>query len=208
MREHKVSLIEYWRGEAFRLMMFRQDLLGVRSLEGYTPCHRCIGHRSGRQADVFPHAAYSLVEVIAILVILGLLAAVAVPRVGQFTAQERLAAAANRIESDLKLAQRHARFGSASQTVQFNTTAHSYQLVGMTDPDRPSQAYIIRLNNPPYDALIVSVNFGGNATLVYDGYGQPNSNGSLTLAVGDYQRTLTFEGPNVQVVEPPDPIVE
>jgi prepilin-type N-terminal cleavage/methylation domain-containing protein len=152
--------------------------------------------------------AFSLVEVIVVLSIIGMFAVVAVPRFGQFSAQQRLSAAANRLETDLKLAQRHARFTSSSMIARFHTSSDRYELIGMSDPNHPSQPYVVDLKTSPYEVRIVSAVFGNDDKLVYDGFGAPDSNGAVTLAVGGLQRTLTFDGPNITIGTPEEPTGE
>jgi hypothetical protein len=66
-------------------------------------------------------------------------------------------------------------------------------LVGMNHPDHPSQPFEIRVGDEPYRARIVSASFGGDATLVYDGFGKPDSGGQVVIAVGAYQKTIQVD---------------
>jgi len=128
-----------------------------------------------------------------VMVILAMFGMIAVPRYAAFTATEELEGAARRITADLSLAQRQARRSSASQTVTFNVAQSRYSLVGMTHPDHPGQAFEIRVGDEPYRARIVSASFGGDATLVYDGFGKPDSGGNVVIAVGAYQKTIQVD---------------
>lgn len=151
---------------------------------------------------------FSLLEMVAVTVIVGILALIAAPRFSRFSAQQRLTAAANRVLADLRLAQRHARFSSAPVTVDFVLAGHRYQLLSMFDPDHPSSPYIVHLARPPYDVTIAAANFGGDASITYDGFGSPDSNGSITLSAGPLQRTLTVDGPSIVLGEPAVPEIE
>jgi type II secretory pathway pseudopilin PulG len=146
-----------------------------------------------QNVDRAVRSAFTIVEAVMVMVILAIFGMIAVPRYAAFTATERLEGAARRLTADLSLAQRQARRSSASQTVTFDVAQSRYQLVGMKHPDHPSQPYEIRVGDEPYRARIVSASFGGDATLVYDGFGKPDSGGQLVIAVGVYQKTIQVD---------------
>jgi type II secretory pathway pseudopilin PulG len=127
------------------------------------------------------------------MTIIGILASIALPRYAGFVAREQVQSAARRIVTDLSMAQRQARVTSASQTVVFDTVAGTYTLADLSDPDRPSRTYQVSLKDEPYRADIVSAALGGDATLIYDGYGAPDSNGTIVIAVGGYRQTITVD---------------
>lgn len=137
-------------------------------------------------------AAFTIVELAVVLIIMGITSAIAAPRYADFIAQNRLDAASRRISADLNYASREARHRSTSQQVTFNVVGNAYALDGLTSLTRRSQAYIVELDEEPYGAAVVSADFGGDAVLIYDGYGEPDSGGTIVLSVGAHQRTLTI----------------
>ncbi len=137
--------------------------------------------------------AFSLIELVTVMIIIGILASMAVPRFANYTSRHRVEAAARRIVADLSLARRQARMTSASRTVEFDVTADDYRLVGTPDPDRPSAEYRVSLGVEPYRATIVSADFGGDATLVFDGYGAPDSGGTVVVQAGTNQQSVTVD---------------
>ena len=155
-----------------------------------------------QNVDRVARSAFTLVEAVMVMVILAMFGMIAVPRYAAFTATEQIEGAARRITADLSLAQRQARRSSASQTVTFDVVQSRYQLVGMQHPDHPNQPFEIRVGDEPYRARIVSASFGGDATLVYDGFGKPDSGGEVVIAVGAYQKTITI-GPGTGGVGTP-----
>ena len=145
--------------------------------------------------------AFTLLEVALVLIILGILSAIAVPRYGNFVAGQRADAAARRITTDLAFAQRHARVTSQSQTVSFYPTVDVYRFMGMPDPDNSGSDYAVQLAKEPYQASIVSADFGGDADLVFDGYGALDSGGTVVIRVGNYQRTITVDSSGTGIPE-------
>jgi prepilin-type N-terminal cleavage/methylation domain-containing protein len=137
--------------------------------------------------------AFTLLELVFVLAIAAILASIAIPRFGGATARQRADAAARRAASDLALARKLARQSSASQTVVFDIGGDSYQLVGVPHPDRPTKEYIVRLAEEPYRAAILSADFSGQKQVVFDGYGVPDSDGTVVIQVGSEQRVITLD---------------
>ena len=137
--------------------------------------------------------AFSLVEMILILVIIALMAAIAAPRYSQFIANQQIEGAARRVSADLALAQHDAKQSSSSRTVTFDLITSSYQLYGVKDPNRVGRDYQVKLSEEPYRARIVSASFGGNAQLVFDGFGSPDTGGSVVIGVGNLRKTIDID---------------
>jgi prepilin-type N-terminal cleavage/methylation domain-containing protein len=150
-------------------------------------------HHHRRENTTTPRRAFTLVEAVLVTAIIGILASIALPHYAGFVAREQVQAAARRIVTDLTLAQRQARITSASQTVVFDPVAGTYTLANLKDPDRHNLTYLVSLKDEPYRAGIVSASFGGDATIIYDGYGAPDSNGTIVIAVGGYRQTITVD---------------
>jgi len=128
-----------------------------------------------------------------VIIIIGLLAAIAVPRVAGGIAHHRAEAAANRIVRDLEFARSRARTSSAEQTVAFDVAADSYALTDVQDIDRSHLAYAVWLSKEPYLATIVSAEFGGDSEIIFDGYGKADSGGTVVVKSGGYLKTITVD---------------
>lgn len=137
--------------------------------------------------------AFSMMELVTVFAIMGIVAAMAVPRYGDFIAQQRLEAAARRISADLTLAQRQARTTGAQQQVAFSTVTSKYTVGTVKNIDHPGELYVVPLADEPYSAQIVSASLGGDANIVFDGYGAPDSGGSITIRVGKRQKTIDVD---------------
>lgn len=128
-----------------------------------------------------------------VMVIIGVLSSIAFPRYAEFVSNQKLEAAARKVMVDLAYAQREARQSSASRTVTFNVAQSQYTLTGVAHPDHPAQTYVVKLGNEPFGARIVSASFGGDANLIYNGFGTPDSSGTLVIAVGSRQTTISVD---------------
>ncbi len=142
------------------------------------------------------HGGFSLVETVLVVLIVGAVAMIAVPRYTNALLHYQAEAAAQRLAIDLKYARQTAIQTNASKTVTFDAPANRYELVGLPDPDQPAQPYTVGLADEPYRAKIKSADFGGNAQVVFDIYGVPDSSGQVVIEAGDWQKTVTIDPEN------------
>ena len=150
--------------------------------------------RRWRRNQLGSACAFTLIEVLLVLAIVAVVSAIAAPRFASSVTLHRVEGAAHRVAADLELAREHAMATSASQTVTFQDGADpGYTLVGLTHPDHPDQEYTVSLSDG-YDAVqIISVDFDGDAEIVFDMYGRPDSGGGVRLRVGDHYRTVEVD---------------
>lgn len=149
--------------------------------------------------------AFTLLELVLVLSIVGVLSAIAVPRFQRSIVKARADAAANRIAADLRLARARAIQKSTTQSVVFTRAAgnDAYGLPGVPGLANPSAAYRVSLSGEPYLASFVSVTAGGDQTLIYDGFGVPDSAATIVVQAGEFQRTITVDATTGEAVIAP-----
>ena len=151
-------------------------------------------HASAASPTGTPASAFSLLELVLVVAIIAVLAAIASPRYAHAASRYRVEMAARRIARDLALARQRARLLGASQTVHFDPPTGTYQIAGLKDPDGSSANYTVDISGHLYGASLISADFGGDTTVVFDGYGTPDSGGSTVVRIGDLSRTVVLEG--------------
>ena len=142
---------------------------------------------------------FTLLEMIMVCIIMAIVTTIAAPRYANLVANQRLDAATRRVQADLSLASRTAKYSSIARKVSFAVASDSYAISGLEDPNRTGQAYVVHLSDEPYGATVVSATFGGDSEVIYDGYGVPDSAGSVVVRVGGYQRTITIAAGKVSI---------
>ncbi len=154
--------------------------------------------RARRRGDARPAPrAYTLIEVLVLVTILGIAAALVVPSMGQ-THVLRVQAAVRTVVSDITFAQSDALAYQRGRAVMFDVDTNSYTLVevvgtsldpvndALYDPHGPMQRYIVSLDDPRFGgATLENAVFDADANLIFDEMGGPvASPGSDTLSAG------------------------
>ena len=143
--------------------------------------------------------AFSLIELVCVIATIAAISAIALPHWAAAMADQQMNTALTRITRDLALAQSRANYGSTSVTVSFSPSTNSYQIVGMPDPDRPSQTYTVNRSADPYHVILSSASFGGSTSLAFDGYGTPLAGGTIVISQGNNSKTLSVDASSGKV---------
>lgn len=155
-----------------------------------------------RQARVRRSAAFTLLEMLAVIVVLGIAGALVIPSMGQ-TGVLRVQAAVRTIVSDITYAQSEAIAFQEKRAIVFNTANSTYRLVEVPgdtvdpaaytlyDPTNNTGLYIVDFMGDQFgDARITTANFDGGNTVIFDALGgpitdagsnAPMSNGLITV---------------------------
>jgi prepilin-type N-terminal cleavage/methylation domain-containing protein len=152
----------------------------------------CGRRRMPRGLRKRPGDGFSLLEMVFVLAVASVVAAILVPRYASASARYRVNFAARRVAADLELAAATARNASGSRTVTFREDA-TYTINLTRDLDRGGDTYRVRLAAEPYGVTRIKAAFGPDATVIFDGYGTPDTDGVVVVEVGSEQRTVSLD---------------
>ncbi len=128
-----------------------------------------------------------------VIVIIAMLAAMAAPRFANATERYRVQLGAARLQADLRFARERAMATGKSLTVQVDTGTGTYTIGGVADPDHLLPQLTVSLSADPYGIKIASADFGGTGKLNINGFGVPESGGTIRLSGGAGDITITVE---------------
>lgn len=145
---------------------------------------------------------FSLLELLLVLAILVTFAGMAIPRYSDAVFRHQADLAAQRVVTDLRQAQSYAKTTSAACTVSFSVNSEQYELTNVPSFDGQPGDYTVDLLADPYNAKLTSADFDGATQVVFDGWGMPNSGGTVVIGLGSEQRTVTVDGDTGEVAIP------
>jgi prepilin-type N-terminal cleavage/methylation domain-containing protein len=155
-----------------------------------------IGQHRGGGGTEAHDSGFSVIELVLVLLVIAITAAIAAPRYGDALARFRADAAARRVANDLALVQARARSTGTSCAVNFDISANRYQLPGESDFKRSGTTYTVDLAGDPYYASMGTAVFGATSVVTFNGFGVPSNAGYVRLSVGKAVRTISIDADN------------
>lgn len=148
------------------------------------------------------HEGFTFIDLVVSTMVMGILAATALPRFSEVLQRQRATAAAQRICADLRFARNSAIASSATKQINFTVAQSRYTLVGVTSLDRPGTDYAVELSGGTFHSTLVSASLGGDASLRFDLHGQPDSGGTIVVQAGGIQKTITVNAVTGEATTP------
>lgn len=151
--------------------------------------------RSTVQSSARPiRAAFTFVEIVIVILVMGIMAAVTAPTFYQSLCYNRLESAARRLKLDLDQVRRTAQLKSRSESITFSGSTYTLSS-GVAALDHAGQSYVVDLSASPFELESVVANFGGlpaALSVSFDGYGTASRSGTIVLSLNGHQRTITL----------------
>lgn len=128
---------------------------------------------------------FSLIELLVILTILGLLAAVASTKIFDISTSVRVSSAINKINSDIELVKEMALAKHKTMSITYNKTTDEYIIregSSIMNEYPGSNNGIITLSEGIFSGVdITQVNINGSNKITFDKWGNVLNNGTITL---------------------------
>lgn len=141
-------------------------------------CSRRVALRAGRTAA---HPAFSLIELVVVIMIVSVLTAIAVPRFADSAARSRVTSAADRLGAEIMLTRDRARAASAPRAL---TVTRGSGMLRLLDAEETVLA-TSDLGLEPYAATVVRTDLPGSQ-VQFNGYGLPTASGRVMVRSAGY----------------------
>ncbi|MFO0835035.1 MAG: prepilin-type N-terminal cleavage/methylation domain-containing protein [Phycisphaerales bacterium] len=148
-----------------------------------------LGHRAKRRAAV----GFSLVEVVLVLSIIAIIAAIAMPRYARAAAGYRAEAAARAVAEQLRLVRARAMASSRAWTVTIRPTLATISATPTATSGDTSDDLDLVISTEPWRASISGADFLGDARFSFDGFGAPSLPGTVTVVSDGIRSTVTVD---------------
>lgn len=136
---------------------------------------------------------FTLADVMITVLIIGILSAIATPRLADTLGTLTLEAAAKQVTADLRYARQYAKTRGKSQSVTFDASSDSYELNGINDLHHSSEPYVVVLSDSNIPVGIDSATFGSSPTVTFDRYGKPDYGGTIVISKNGETKTIAVE---------------
>lgn len=152
------------------------------------------GCRSPALPPLAGRRAFSLFELMTVMAIMAMFAAIAIPRMGSASHRYRAELGARRLAADLEAASRYARSWSTPVTVVLDVSTNAYAISPFPDAKSGGSASKVAVGAGSSRASLVSADFDGDATVVFDALGMPDDPGHVVLGVGTWRYRVVLDG--------------
>jgi prepilin-type N-terminal cleavage/methylation domain-containing protein len=150
-----------------------------------------------------PGGGFSLIEIIVVMMVLAIAAAVIIPNIGS-AGDSQAIGAARVVKSDLEVARSLALTTQQPHSVVFSPDRQTYKVIAnytgtpyattaaVSHPVLANRAYEVNLaiQNRMSDVTVVSVSFGGATYVTFGPQGEPSAAGLIALRAGGTQMQI------------------
>jgi prepilin-type N-terminal cleavage/methylation domain-containing protein len=138
---------------------------------------------------------FSMLETVVVISVIGVGAAIAVPKYGASVARSRLTAAAQRLAQDVEATRERARTLGVYQTMSFSKEGYVImERAALTETKRS-----VSLTEDPYAARIDWVSLKSGTELDFDGFGTPSTSAVVKIVSGSNSILVTIAQGSGQV---------
>lgn len=136
--------------------------------------------------------AFTLVELIVVLVIVSVTAVIAIPRLSGASTRYRVDSAVQQVLADINVTAAEANRTSSTMSIVVDADTESFTMVGQPSERDPAVDQVTDLSREPFNVNLLGVSFGGDSQLDISGHGLMLESGQMTLTAGREGRRIVF----------------
>lgn len=126
--------------------------------------------------------------------IIGVVAAITVPRYGSAVGRYHADLSARRLVSELELVRARAKAASAAYEVTFDADSDTVTIAGPLPDASPPVVAVVDLNADPYHTDLQLVELDDGLTqIIFDGFGNASQSGKVQLNAAGNVRTIAID---------------
>lgn len=156
---------------------------------------------TGRRPCAVSRPAFSLLELVIVVAILGVIAVIAVPRFASASARHRADTAARRVQADIEIVRQRAIATSGPWRMVFKPGARRYAIID--DTSTATGSWSVDLGSEPFASTVTLADFGGDGAVTFSAFGRPDSTGTITIRSGSQEITLSLDAAGRVTRNPP-----
>ncbi len=138
--------------------------------------------------------AFSMIELVMVMVIIGIVTAIAIPRFADAATGRRITAMKNTLENDIDMMKIRARATSKPHLIKFYLDKDFYIIFEGTTMERESIVLLRDLTADPYTVDLIKTNLGTDAYASVTAYGDVSPGFSVAVEHNDIQVTVVIDG--------------
>ena len=139
-------------------------------------------------------SGFSIIELLIVMVIIGVVSAIAVPRFADAGSGRRLSAASRTLVADIEHMKLIARSSSNTHIIKFYPEADMYIIVEGTDVQRESVVLVRDFSGSPFAIEIKRTSLGSDQFAVVDPLGNLAPGFTVGLMVNGFEKSFAVDG--------------
>lgn len=139
-------------------------------------------------------SAFSMIEMVLVVVIMGIIVAIAAPRFADAESGRKLSSAKGIVESDIRAVKLRARATGLDHLVVFYPDEEMYVVFEGMDIDRTKIVLARILTDDPFKVELSRTNIGGDQNIVINPYGEIEKDFTIGLLESGTEISVSFTG--------------
>tara|TARA_R110000737_G_scaffold2923_10_gene9259 strand:- start:17926 stop:18471 length:546 start_codon:yes stop_codon:yes gene_type:complete len=137
---------------------------------------------------------FSMIELVIVVAVMGIIAAIAVPKFADAASGRKIQAAKKQLLADIKATKLRARATSKQHTLKFFLNENMYVIVEGNEIDKNAIIIARDFDEDPYNLGIQRTSLGGDEVLVITPFGDLTPPTTVRLQLGSHTHDVILDG--------------